>query len=85
MIISILTPAKIHTIFNLALILTCIQPFYEFYMEPAAIIGERFVTIKSQGHDIKIRTYCTGPSVPTTPAILFEVGGGSSAIDVFAL
>jgi len=54
-------------------------------MEPAAIIGERFVTIKSQGHDIKIRTYCTGPSVPTTPAILFEVGGGSSAIDVFAL
>jgi len=52
MILSIVTPAKIHTIFNLALILTCIQPVYEYYMEPAAIIGERFVTIKSQGHNV---------------------------------
>ncbi|CDW87162.1 UNKNOWN [Stylonychia lemnae] len=85
MILSIITPAKIHTIFNLAIILTAIQPFYEFYMEPAAIKGEQFVTIQSQGHDVRMKTYCTGPAVPTNPAILFEVGGGSSSMDVFAL
>ena len=32
-----------------------------------------------------MRVYCTGPTEPTNPSILFEAGGGSSGIDFIGI
>ena len=70
---------------GLIIILVATQPSYEYFKAPGHMKGEKYVTVKSQGYDIRIRTYCTGPAVQTSTVILFEVGGGSSAVDVFSL
>ena len=81
-----LTPLKIHIAMNLFIFLFVTQTFVEYYHEPSPIIGSTFVKVRVNGHKYNMRVYCTGPSnITTNPAILLEVGGGSSAADVMLL
>eukprot|EP00347_Sterkiella_histriomuscorum_P018544 403345107 len=84
-LLGIIAPAKIHTIFNVALILTCIQPSYEYITTPDGLRFEKYVTVKTASYDVKLRTLCMGELSADRPSILFEVGGGSSGIDVYGL
>ena len=41
--------------------------------------------VNYQGYDIKLRVFCSGVSSENKPSILFEVGGGSSGVDIIGL
>ncbi|CAD8128644.1 unnamed protein product [Paramecium sonneborni] len=45
--------------------------------------GEEYYVVKSQGEDVKIRTYCTG--LKSLPQIILEAGGGSSGVDFYEI
>lgn len=54
--------------------------------------NERYVTVKTAaGYSVKIRTVCMGPGFTdknlnvTSPRFLLEVGGGSAAVDLYAI
>jgi len=72
--------------------LLCLQPMYEAINKPGVMNGEKYLTVVDpQGYSLSIRVYCTGPFYDndtlkiTSPAILLEVGGGSSAVDLIGL
>ena len=80
------------SLFFLLLALVCMQPIFETVTKPLAFPNERYVTVKTAaGYSVNIRTVCMGPgftnkSEPvTTPRFLLEVGGGSAAVDLYAI
>lgn len=80
------------SLYFLLLALVCMQPIFEAVTKPLALSHESYVTVKtSAGYSVKIRTICMGPgftnkNVPvSTPRFLLEVGGGSAAVDLYAI